>query len=184
MTREPVRVSSRDNALLVRLRRLARDGAAYRRLGEVWLEGDHLCRAALARGRTVAQALLAEYEDESARLVQIVSGAEADGAAFVLRQAIHPAARRAVERHLVAIAGEEVLAEVFAELLEEIAQPADDRIVAQDRVLFLRDVAHEHHHQRGGEREREQRTDAVRKDVLQHCPSCPSSSPHGGASGQ
>ena len=69
MAREPVRVSSRDNALLVRLRRLARDGAAYRRLGEVWLEGDHLCRAALARGRTVAQALLAEsaWDDPALR---------------------------------------------------------------------------------------------------------------------
>jgi TrmH family RNA methyltransferase len=41
---------SRDNPLLVRLRRLAQDGGAYRRVGQVWLEGDHLC-AALARAR-------------------------------------------------------------------------------------------------------------------------------------
>lgn len=43
-------VSSRDNALVKDLRRLSRDSTAYRRQGRVWLEGDHLCRAALARG--------------------------------------------------------------------------------------------------------------------------------------
>ncbi len=43
-------VSSRDNPLLKDLRRLAQDPGAYRKLGCVWLEGDHLCRAALARG--------------------------------------------------------------------------------------------------------------------------------------
>src|SRR5688500_9274046 len=42
-------------------------------------------------------------EDERAGVVQVVGRAEADGAALVLRQAIHPAARRAVERHLVAV---------------------------------------------------------------------------------
>ena len=49
----PRTISSRDNPLLVRLRKLARDPAAYRKLGEVWLEGDHLCsalRAARRRG--------------------------------------------------------------------------------------------------------------------------------------
>src|SRR5258707_7543759 len=47
-------------------------------------------------------------EDQRARLVQIVGRAEADGAAFVLRQPIYPAAGGAVEGHLVAIAGEEI----------------------------------------------------------------------------
>lgn len=47
---EPQVVSSRDNALLKELRRLAQDSSAYRKQGRVWLEGDHLCRAALARG--------------------------------------------------------------------------------------------------------------------------------------
>ena len=42
---EPLRISSRDNPQLQRLRRLAQDGAAYRRLGQVWIEGDHLCTA-------------------------------------------------------------------------------------------------------------------------------------------
>jgi len=43
-------VSSRDNALLKDLRRLAQESTAYRKQGQVWLEGDHLCRAALERG--------------------------------------------------------------------------------------------------------------------------------------
>ncbi|AMM26183.1 TrmH family RNA methyltransferase [Variovorax sp. PAMC 28711] len=43
-------VSSRDNPLLKDLRKLAQDPGAYRKLGRLWLEGDHLCRAALARG--------------------------------------------------------------------------------------------------------------------------------------
>jgi TrmH family RNA methyltransferase len=43
-------ITSRDNPLLVKLRRLARESGATRKLGAVWLEGEHLCRAALARG--------------------------------------------------------------------------------------------------------------------------------------
>lgn len=43
-------ISSRDNALVRELRRMAQDNTAYRKSGQVWLEGDHLCRAALARG--------------------------------------------------------------------------------------------------------------------------------------
>jgi TrmH family RNA methyltransferase len=42
---EPQLISSRDNALLKELRRLAQDSTAYRKQGRVWLEGDHLCRA-------------------------------------------------------------------------------------------------------------------------------------------
>jgi TrmH family RNA methyltransferase len=57
---DPPVVTSRDNPLLVRLRRLAQDGTAYRRLGAVWLEGEHLCDALRARGRPAAQAVLAE----------------------------------------------------------------------------------------------------------------------------
>ena len=45
-----IHISSRDNPLLKDLRKLAQDPGAYRKLGRVWLEGDHLCRAALARG--------------------------------------------------------------------------------------------------------------------------------------
>ncbi|MDP2417290.1 MAG: RNA methyltransferase [Hydrogenophaga sp.] len=45
----PTSITSRDNPLLKRLRLLAHDTTAYRKQGQVWLEGDHLCRALLAR---------------------------------------------------------------------------------------------------------------------------------------
>jgi TrmH family RNA methyltransferase len=62
MTAEPQRISSRENPLLVRLRRLAQDATAYRRVGQVWLEGDHLCSAYQQRG---GQALQAVFTDEA-----------------------------------------------------------------------------------------------------------------------
>jgi TrmH family RNA methyltransferase len=43
-------ITSKDNPRLKTIRRLAQDSQAYRKLGLVWLEGDHLCRAALSRG--------------------------------------------------------------------------------------------------------------------------------------
>lgn len=55
-----VRVASRDNAVLKTVRRLAQDNLAYRKLGQVWLEGDHLCRAARDQGLLPAVAVYAE----------------------------------------------------------------------------------------------------------------------------
>jgi TrmH family RNA methyltransferase len=43
-------ITSRDNPRLKTIRRLAQDSQGYRKLGLVWMEGDHLCRAALSRG--------------------------------------------------------------------------------------------------------------------------------------
>lgn len=57
MTSGPQHIQSRDNALLKDLRRLAQDNTAYRKQGRLWLEGDHLCRAALARGHEPAMAV-------------------------------------------------------------------------------------------------------------------------------
>lgn len=56
----PISISSRDNPLLKRLRALAQDSSAYRKQGQVWLEGDHLCRALLARGLRPATAVFSE----------------------------------------------------------------------------------------------------------------------------
>lgn len=53
-------IQSRDNAFVKELRRLAQDTTAYRKQGRVWLEGDHLCRAALARGLQPAIAVFSE----------------------------------------------------------------------------------------------------------------------------
>ncbi len=53
-------IASRDNPLLVRLRKLAGDPAAYRKFGEVWIEGEHLCSAFAQRGGVAAQAVITE----------------------------------------------------------------------------------------------------------------------------
>jgi len=73
---EPLRITSRDNPLLQRLRRLARDGAAYRRLGQVWLEGDHLCDALRARGGAAAQAVISEEAWHDPALRELAGWAE------------------------------------------------------------------------------------------------------------
>jgi len=57
---EVLPITSRDNPLLKRLRVLAQDNSAYRKQGQVWLEGDHLCRALLARQQRPAIALFTE----------------------------------------------------------------------------------------------------------------------------
>ena len=56
----PALITSRDNPLIKALRRLAQDNTAYRKQGQVWLEGDHLCRAALERGQQPAIAVFSE----------------------------------------------------------------------------------------------------------------------------
>lgn len=53
-------IQSRDNPLLKELRKLAQDNTAYRQTGRVWVEGDHLCSAAIARGVLPAVAVYAE----------------------------------------------------------------------------------------------------------------------------
>jgi RNA methyltransferase, TrmH family len=68
-------ISSRDNPLLVRLRRLAADSAAYRKQGEVWVEGDHLCAAYLQHGKTAVQAVITEAAWETAGLRELASQA-------------------------------------------------------------------------------------------------------------
>lgn len=53
-------ITSKDNPRLKTIRRLAQDSQAYRKLGLVWLEGDHLCRAALGRGVRPELAIFSE----------------------------------------------------------------------------------------------------------------------------
>ena len=53
-------ITSRDNPLLKELRKLAQDNTAYRKTGRVWIEGDHLCSAALVRGLQPAIFLVSE----------------------------------------------------------------------------------------------------------------------------
>ena len=61
MTSSPVTaIHSRDNPFVKDLRRLAQDTTAYRKQGRIWLEGDHLCRAAMARGVQPAISIFSE----------------------------------------------------------------------------------------------------------------------------
>jgi len=53
-------ISSRDNPLLVRLRKLSADPGAYRKLGELMIEGEHLCAAFVQRGGEPPQAVITE----------------------------------------------------------------------------------------------------------------------------
>lgn len=57
---DPVFVTSRENPLLKELRKLAHDNTAYRKAGRFWIEGDHLCSAALLRGLHPAVAVYSE----------------------------------------------------------------------------------------------------------------------------
>jgi RNA methyltransferase, TrmH family len=53
-------ITSRDNPQVKSWRRLSQETTAYRKAGQYWLEGDHLCRAALERGVRPLQVVLAE----------------------------------------------------------------------------------------------------------------------------
>jgi TrmH family RNA methyltransferase len=53
-------ISSRDNLLVKELRKLSESSTAYRKQRRVWLEGDHLCQAALVRGVQPVLAVFAE----------------------------------------------------------------------------------------------------------------------------
>ena len=70
-------IASRDNPLLVRLRKLAAEPAAYRKLGVVWIEGEHLCAAFVQRGGAVAQAVISEEAWQTPALREIASVAQA-----------------------------------------------------------------------------------------------------------
>lgn len=55
-----ITISSRDNPLLKDLRKLGADNLAYRKQGQLWLEGEHLCSAALQRAKRPLVALFAQ----------------------------------------------------------------------------------------------------------------------------
>jgi len=69
-------ITSRRNPLLARLRKLADDGASYRRLGVVLLEGEHLCAAWLARPQApVLHAIVSAAAWDEPRLRQLAQAA-------------------------------------------------------------------------------------------------------------
>ena len=69
-------ITSRRNPLLARLRKLADDGASYRRLGMVLLEGEHLCAAWLTRPQApVLHAIVSAAAWDEPRLRQLAQAA-------------------------------------------------------------------------------------------------------------
>ena len=78
MTAPPItQITSRGNPLLVRLRKLAAEPAAYRKFGEIWLEGEHLCAAYLARGGSAARCVIGESGWSRSALRELASRCEA-----------------------------------------------------------------------------------------------------------
>ena len=76
--RKLTHVGSRDNPLLVRLRKLARHPGEYRKLGQVLLEGEHLCEAWATRGGAPAlHALVAESAWQEGAHAALAAAAEA-----------------------------------------------------------------------------------------------------------
>lgn len=59
-TSSVVPITSRENPVLKELRKLGTDNTAYRKFGRYWVEGDHLCSAALARGLRPSVAVYSE----------------------------------------------------------------------------------------------------------------------------
>ncbi len=74
---EPRTISSRDNPLLVRVRKLLADPGGYRKLGEVWLEGDHLCAAYVQRGGRALQAVVSSAGWQQPALRELAAQAAA-----------------------------------------------------------------------------------------------------------
>jgi len=71
-------ITSRDNALLARLRKLSRHPGGYRKDGQVLLEGEHLCEAWARRAAVPAQhALVTEAAWESGRFAALANSAQA-----------------------------------------------------------------------------------------------------------
>lgn len=68
-------VTSRDNPALVRLRKLTADAGGYRKTGSVWIEGDHLLRAALQRGWKPSLVVLTEAAMQDSRLSMLAESA-------------------------------------------------------------------------------------------------------------
>lgn len=76
MTARPhVRIESRGNPTLMRVRRLLDDPGAYRKIGRVWLEGEHLLQAAVERGYPLHEVLVASSYARDARFAALQAAA-------------------------------------------------------------------------------------------------------------
>jgi RNA methyltransferase, TrmH family len=70
-----IEIVSRSNAVLVQVRKLLGDPGAYRKLGQIWLEGDHLIRAALDKGLLLQDVLVARASEHDPQLRPLLQAA-------------------------------------------------------------------------------------------------------------
>lgn len=73
--RTVLRIQSRSNPTIVQLRKLAHGPLAYREQGRLWLEGEHLCEAYVARGHRPALAVVAQTAWEQPRWRRLADAA-------------------------------------------------------------------------------------------------------------
>lgn len=55
-----IHITSKDNPAVKSIRRLTKESGGYRKQGQYWVEGEHLCRAALHKGIEPVQVVLCE----------------------------------------------------------------------------------------------------------------------------
>jgi hypothetical protein len=72
--------------------------------------------------------------------LEVVVGTEPEVPVGLLRRGVHPAPLIAAEGPLLVVVGDDVLAQLRADALEQVAQVADHREVAQDGVARLQQV--------------------------------------------
>ena len=70
------RITSRDNPLVAALRRQRQEALAYRRTGWIWVEGDHLCAAAVARGVPLAQVVVSDTAFGRADTAEVLAASQ------------------------------------------------------------------------------------------------------------
>ena len=101
---------------------------------------EHLGRPQLAVGDIGADREGRVPEEDVAVGVEPVVGAEPEVRVLPFGGGVHPAALVAVEGPLLVVVADDVLAQLRAERLQQVAQMADYREVAQDGVALLRHV--------------------------------------------
>jgi len=81
-------------------------------------------------------------------VLEVVVAAEPEVVVLQLGRGVDPASLVAAERSLLVVAGDDVLPQLRADRLEQLAPVTDDREVPQQRVLLLQQVVRTDRHGR------------------------------------
>ena len=118
---------------------------------------EHLARGEVVVGRGARLALRGRRhgerrvleDDQAVDLLHLVVRAEAERVDLALRGRVDPPALVAREGPLLVVGGDDVLAQLRADRLQPVAEAPEDREVAADRVLALRQVPRDDARERG-----------------------------------